>query len=278
MTGVRIMKEVDPTEVANPQEVAQIFDLVFAALGEMQKQSSEANADTNKTIQRHVQEISAAVRAARSETATGLASLRKIVDSISRWRDAEVKRNTASDASSALSLSEENAVDIENLQKEVANWKFKMPKPGKPGKIPDHEWNGTSIRFENSDGSWGEWVDLRGLPGEGGGFSVFGGGGAGMGGVRRIKAGSGIEVSGDPGEPTVSATGGTGGSQTIEEPSGAINDSNLDFTFTVKPFLINVNGMQFRENHGWSWDSGSATATLDNVVGTGGDIFGIMQL
>jgi len=25
-----------------------------------------------------------------------------------------------------------------------------------------HEWNGTSIRFQNKDGSWGEWVNLKG--------------------------------------------------------------------------------------------------------------------
>jgi len=29
-----------------------------------------------------------------------------------------------------------------------------------------HEWNGTSIRFQKTDGSWGYWVDLKGNAGE----------------------------------------------------------------------------------------------------------------
>jgi hypothetical protein len=29
-----------------------------------------------------------------------------------------------------------------------------------------HEWNGTSIRFQKTDGSWGDWVDLKGNAGE----------------------------------------------------------------------------------------------------------------
>lgn len=45
--------------------------------------------------------------------------------------------------------------------------------PGPPGPIPDHEWNKTSLRFEKPDGTWGEYVDLKGPRGRDGG----GGGG-----------------------------------------------------------------------------------------------------
>lgn len=38
---------------------------------------------------------------------------------------------------------------------------------GEAGRPPRHEWRGTWLRFENPDGSWGEWVDLRGVPGIG---------------------------------------------------------------------------------------------------------------
>lgn len=37
---------------------------------------------------------------------------------------------------------------------------------GLKGDLPSHEWDGTSIRFQNPDGSWGEWVDLKGEQGE----------------------------------------------------------------------------------------------------------------
>lgn len=54
---------------------------------------------------------------------------------------------------------------------------------GEDGRIPAHEWDGTRLRFENPDGTWGEWVDLRGRKGEKGdkgadGVSFVGGGGA----------------------------------------------------------------------------------------------------
>lgn len=60
-------------------------------------------------------------------------------------------------------------------------------KPGKQGKIgpaPEHEWQGTKLRFQNSDGSWGDFVDLKGPKGKegkqgdpgkrGGSGSIFG--------------------------------------------------------------------------------------------------------
>lgn len=37
---------------------------------------------------------------------------------------------------------------------------------GTSGLAPEHEWDGTRLRFKNPDGSWGEYVDLRCLPGK----------------------------------------------------------------------------------------------------------------
>jgi len=62
-----------------------------------------------------------------------------------------------------------------------------------------------------------------------------------------------------------------------EDPTGDVDDTNADFVFTAKPKAIVVNGRTLRENKGWTWNSGTLTATLtDGAVGTGGDIFGIM--
>lgn len=36
---------------------------------------------------------------------------------------------------------------------------------GGVGDVPEHEWNGTQIRFRNPDGSWGPWVNLQGPEG-----------------------------------------------------------------------------------------------------------------
>lgn len=53
---------------------------------------------------------------------------------------------------------------------------------GEKGDTPDHEWDGTALRFEHPEGKWGEWVDLRGKPGRdglsGNSYSMFSGGGS----------------------------------------------------------------------------------------------------
>lgn len=51
--------------------------------------------------------------------------------------------------------------------------------PGEPGPAPRHQWDGTKLRFENPDGSWGRKVDLEGPRGPQG----YGGGGGGAPGV-----------------------------------------------------------------------------------------------
>lgn len=36
---------------------------------------------------------------------------------------------------------------------------------GDTGPMPNHDWSGTALRFENPDGTWGDRVDLKGEPG-----------------------------------------------------------------------------------------------------------------
>jgi hypothetical protein len=43
---------------------------------------------------------------------------------------------------------------------------------GAVGPMPRHEWSGTRLRFEKPDGSWGEWVELRGVIASSGGGSL----------------------------------------------------------------------------------------------------------
>lgn len=74
---------------------------------------------------------------------------------------------------------------------------------GERGPAPRHEWDGTRLRFQRPDGSWGQWVDLRGVPG-------YSGGGGGDG-IAEIIAGDNVTVDNtDPYRPIVSASGGGG--------------------------------------------------------------------
>ena len=43
---------------------------------------------------------------------------------------------------------------------------------GPIGPMPAHEWKGTKLRFEDAPGEWGEFTDLRGPRGIGGGGSL----------------------------------------------------------------------------------------------------------
>jgi len=91
---------------------------------------------------------------------------------------------------------------------------------GERGPMPKHEWSGTKVRFENPDGTWGKWVDIRGPSGR----SIFGGGG----GSSSVKiqeegidvtqsaqninfTGSGVTVSQTGQTTTVNIPGGSGG-------------------------------------------------------------------
>jgi hypothetical protein len=54
-------------------------------------------------------------------------------------------------------------------------------KDGERGPMPDHEWDGTRLRFQKPDGEWGQLVDLKGPKGSRGDQGPSGGGGAGVG-------------------------------------------------------------------------------------------------
>ena len=50
---------------------------------------------------------------------------------------------------------------------------------GAIGPMPRHQWKGTELRFQQTPGRWGKYVDLQGPAGGGGVVVVGGGGGAG---------------------------------------------------------------------------------------------------
>lgn len=54
---------------------------------------------------------------------------------------------------------------------------------------------------------------------------------------------------------------GGGGTLTELTATGTINSSNTAFTFTSKPIYVLIDGTKYKENAGWTWNSGSLTAT-----------------
>lgn len=71
---------------------------------------------------------------------------------------------------------------------------------------------------------------------------------------------------------TFNASGG-GGSLAILAATGTVNDSNTSFTFASTPVVVIVNGAAYRNGNGAAISG--AAVTLDNPVGTGGDIYAL---
>lgn len=63
---------------------------------------------------------------------------------------------------------------------------------GAPGLPPEHEWQGTALRFKDPDGAWGQAVDLRGAPGSSATVPIATTSEAG-----KVKIGSGITIAPD---------------------------------------------------------------------------------
>lgn len=58
----------------------------------------------------------------------------------------------------------------------VAAAKGERGDPGPKGDKPAHEWKGTKLRFEQPDGAWGKFVDLKGKDGKDGRQQIVVGG------------------------------------------------------------------------------------------------------
>lgn len=101
---------------------------------------------------------------------------------------------------------------------------------GPVGPAPEHDWEGTSLKFRQPDGEWGELVNLKGPKGDPGHTGVVQIGGTG---------GTGSGATGDPGPPGEDAT--------AEFKTGFPNrtDSTLAFDESTRTVTIAPVGASF---------------------------------
>lgn len=94
------------------------------------------------------------------------------------------------------------------------------------------------------------------------------------GGGDSVAAGSGVTITTNAaGQKVISAAG---AGLSIIAVSGTIDDSNMNFTATKEPTLLNINGSFYTQVGGnitWTYSGGNIT--LSSPVGTNGSIFGI---
>lgn len=125
-------------------------------------------------------------------------------------------------------------VDYKRVVRETLD---KIPKP-KDGKTPKHEWDGKKLRFENPDGTWGEWVDLSPI----------------QTGKSRLLGSISVPTFVDD-----------------ETPTGSINDSNTVFTIANTPtsgsLKVFLNGARQRVTEDYTLSG--TTITFINPPPTG---------
>lgn len=143
--------------------------------------------------------------------------------------------------------------------------------PGEQGLTPGHVWNGTKLKFENPDGTWGREVDLQGVAGANGG-QAKGGGASHFKYLRDVPS----SYSGQAGKivRVKSTENGleyfTPGIGSLSNPTGTINSINTAFVFASQPTFIVSDGVWYRVNKGWTWSGTTATMTIppnDDIYG-----------
>lgn len=171
----------------------------------------------------------------------------------------------------------------------------KEGKKGKNGRMPKHEWNGTHIRFELPDGTFGEWHNLQGPPGESNPSVGFVGktgalervrgtdvdtNSVDLQGISQIFFGNNITISkiGDGGIRVDATGGGSGPGISFETPDGIVDDSNVTFTVENEPSYIVVNGAQYFLGTGAYAGYSAGVITLAYPVGSGGFIRSAYQV
>lgn len=76
------------------------------------------------------------------------------------------------------------------------------------------------------------------------------------------------------GTGTISRISRGSGSLTLLNPtSGTIDGNNKDFVFTTQPTIVVVDGAAYLLNNGFTWNSGTNTASL--TVAPTFDVFGL---
>jgi PKD repeat protein len=126
---------------------------------------------------------------------------------------------------------------------------------GQMGPMPDHQWDGTRLRFEEPDGRWGQFVDLQGPRGHvasGGGIVV--GGGEGMTDLQALQLQTLLDIFGgwigETPTPTISEV-------SIDELEVSVEGDATGFYSSVP------GGLPVDAAWEWDWGDGSGSVTQD---------------
>lgn len=78
----------------------------------------------------------------------------------------------------------------------------------------------------------------------------------------------------NPGIDLHGSGGGSGGFLELDPSSGLVNGTNTQFVFSSKPTYIVSDHAWYKENVGWTWNTGTSTATM--TIPPNDDIYGFV--
>lgn len=250
MRAVLSLGAADGSEFATREEVIEIIDILVTAMENAKPDAVDAAVSSAKdAAEKKIRIVSAEERKnMRTEIDAAIAAIK-----LKRGEPGLPGKNGVGLPGKPGRPGRDAEVDYDYIIDSVYS-KFDQPENGKDGSIPDHQWDGTKIRFQRPDGFWGPWVDLQGPNGTS--FSIFGGGNDsnGAGGVEKIlsngvvvregaasinfgnnltvtRSGNGVRVDGP--------SGGSGVNVATEKvtPAQSGNNITLDLTTLAHTFI-----------------------------------------
>ena len=237
----------------SPEEIGQALLVVFEALALMKQEIDDELDERTRTGDERYTRLEQQLGADDKQRTAAISRLNRLIDGLYEWKAELDRRTTDDDLTVALEDIAENSKAIRIIRRELKKLTGRPIKDGKPGLPPAHEWNGTLIRFKNPDGSWGEWKNLQGPPGE-----SYPGGGVGA--TQDLRPGS-SNVSIRNGRIYVENSGTGGGHVIQDEGSDLTQRTNLNFTGA---------GVSVSDDPG-------NDATVVNIPNSGGGGLGVQQ-
>jgi hypothetical protein len=259
-------------------------------------QLSTFHAKLQEQIQAHKGELSSNVQKAQQEASALIENLQKRIEQVS----SDATNNSRSDARTTMRYIDEqmavlkalipDSTDLGPFEQRIAELAAKIPTLPAPLTADEivRKINQDTQALIVSKAVEGlpelqtkvKQIELRPTGGRGGakgiGLYVDGSKKLLTAQTLNLVAGTGISLSyayaSGRNDITISASA-SGGSMSVLAATGTVDDSNKVFTFASAPTLVVVNGNAYRNGHGVTISG--TTATLDDAVGAGGDIYGL---
>lgn len=277
-------------EKASAEETAQIFALVFAILEKIQGQNEENKATHSQTLDTTEKDLSKKIDDSYEKC-------KKLYDDFVKKEGGDIDsiRKELSQQVNRLEGMIPSETDLSGLEAKIEQVRSEIPEiqpiPDKDTAQEirdrletlkdDDRMDKSAIKGIEEIEEKVKKIELRPIGTAGGGARgiqlYVDGAKKGIINYLNLVAGTNVTLTynraSGRNDITISATLAGGGSFSVLTATGAVDDSNVTFTFVSAPALVVVNGTAYRNGHGVAISG--TTATLDSPAGVSGDVYAI---